>query len=146
MDVSIGDIGVAVAEIGRGGPRGLKGEPGVNTALIENVTAGENVSGHRVVYKLSDEVFYADKDTPLTLKTILGVTSGAVVAGDVATVVTAGLITEPSWSWNFPALIFLGETGQLTQTPPVSGNRVIVGSASSETTMQVRIRESIILI
>lgn len=107
------------------------------------LTASENLGGHRVV---TVEGLYASKDTSSDKFKILGVTMGAVNNGESSTVTTHGTITESSWNWTVGSPIFLSTNGQLTQTPPTSGFRIIIGIPRTATSMFVNISEPLIKI
>jgi hypothetical protein len=141
IEEQIEEVTILVEEVA-----GPPGKDATNDSLSETITSGENLSGHRAIYKLSSEAFYADKNIPSTLKTILGITSGSAMSGAGVIVVTQGEMTESSWTWSFPGLVFLGNDGILTQDLPETGSRVIIGSANSATTLYVKIREPIMLI
>lgn len=150
MDVSIGDIGVAVAEIGRAGPKGetgpagLPGAPGGDPGLVTlDGTAGENLSGHRAVYLSQGSFFYADKDSEEKMMSVAGVTTGAVLSGGNIQAISLGVISEPSWTWTYPAPVFIGNNGQLVQARPTVGFLVQIGSAFSPDSILVKIGRTI---
>ncbi|MBI3257875.1 MAG: hypothetical protein HYZ54_00085, partial [Ignavibacteriae bacterium] len=108
-----------------------------------SVIASENLGGHRIV---TVEGYYASKDTSVDKFKILGMTTGAVSIGEAAQVITHGSITESSWNWTVGNPIFLSTNGLLTQTPPTSGFRMIIGIPQTSNTMFVDISEPIIII
>lgn len=107
------------------------------------VTAAEALGGHRVVTMSGN---YASKDNADDKFNILGITQGAVISGATATVTTYGTITESSWNWTHGLPVFLSTNGQLTQTPPATGFRLIIGRAKNATTLFVDISEPIVII
>jgi hypothetical protein len=114
-------------------------------ALVQSASALSSLSGHRIVYG-NDGFDYADKDTPSTLTAIVGMTISAAASGDQVTVVSSGIIKEPTWDLSFPGRVFLGNDGQITQAAPADGSLVAVGKAISKTEMIVSIEDPIILI
>lgn len=104
------------------------------------VVAATALGGHRVV---TLEGNYASKDTATDKFKVLGLTNGAVSSGHTATVTTYGLITEGGWSWTVGNPVFLSTNGHLTQTPPASGFRMIVGRPMTATTLFIDISEPI---
>lgn len=103
------------------------------------LTAGEQLGGHRAVRVHTDsKAYYADNTTPLSLHSVVGITSGAASSDDVVTVVTSGRMSEPSWTWTLNAPIFLSTMGLLTQTPPTSGIQRIVGIPFSATELFIQ--------
>lgn len=124
-------------ELARRGPQGPPGLAGGASIARQASTA---LSGHRAVRERADgAVEYADPSTPLGLTTVLGITSGAASGGAHVTIVTTGEMEEQTWSWTPGALIYLGASGALTQTAPVSGWLMVLGVATSATSMIVRI-------
>lgn len=107
------------------------------------VVAAENLGGHRVVTLNGN---YASKDNAAHKFTILGLTRGAATMGSPADVITFGLITEGSWNWTEGSPVFLATNGLLTQTPPTSGFRIIIGRPQTATTLFVDISEPIIIL
>lgn len=108
-----------------------------------SVIAAEALGGHRVVTMSGN---YASKDNADDKFNILGITQGAVISGGTATVTTYGVITESSWNWTAGLPVFLSTNGQLTQSAPTSGFRLIIGRAKSATTLFVDISEPIVII
>lgn len=107
------------------------------------VVASENLGGHRIA---TVEGYYASKDNSSDKFKILGMTTGAVVSGEAASIITHGFITESSWDWTVGNPIFLDTNGLLTQTPPTGGFRMIIGIPQTSTSMFVDISEPIIII
>lgn len=131
-----------VTEFARG-PQGIPGPPGNTTLYYE---AGETLSGHRVVILEDDKLYYADCSVPSHAKRVLGITTGAAMAGAIANVKISGELTEPSWSWDLSAAVWLSTTGLLSQAPPVSGFSLFVGFPVTATKLFIDIREPIILL
>lgn len=129
------------------GPQGPVGPPGVggetSLSVISQCAAGETLSGHRAVYKKNGSIYYADKDIEESVSGLLGISAGAALIGGAVNLVFAGELTEPSWSWNFPAPIFVGNNGILTQDAPTSGWLVIIAKSISPTTVWVKPEEPI---
>jgi hypothetical protein len=112
---------------------------------VENFMAGQTLSGHRVVRSnASGNAIYADRSDAGS-QHVLGVTLGAAIAGDTVQVRRHGSIEEPSWSWTPNEAIFLGDNGVLTQAYPGGPVSLIVGFATTATSMFVAPREPIIL-
>lgn len=98
------------------GPPGPRGEIGPAGGSAFTAPAGETLSGHRVVQLIDGQAYYCDADNPDHAGTAIGLTTGAALIGDEATIQTLGNLIEPSWSWT-PGPVYLGSQGQLTQTP-----------------------------
>lgn len=125
---------------------GAQGPPGPGS-IPQTLTkiAGEALGGHRAVYVASDGTLrYADSQVA-TARVVAGITTGAAAAGDPTILRYAGEMVEAGWSWVPEGTIYLGTTGQLTQTPPTTGTVVEMGVALTATSMLVRIQISLLL-
>lgn len=79
------------------------------------------LSGHTVVTTDdTGELVPASATDPTHVARPLWLTTGAWAAGVPATVVAAGIVTEPTWSWTPGLPVFLGANGALTQAPPTA--------------------------
>lgn len=124
---------------------GLQGPAGPSTTTLSK-TAGETLSGHRVVIVGDDGlIYYADKGVDAHKHKVLGITTGAANSGATATIHSYGAITEPSWIWTMGLPVWLSTQGQLTQTPPTSGFILEIGFPLSATTLFVDIDKAITL-
>lgn len=125
------------------GPRGLTGDPGPagDASIVLAATAVRDLSGHRVVKVFSGQADYPDRTGDYNAR--LGVTQGAALEGDAVQVSLAGPLTEPSWSFT-PGPVFVGDAGALTQTVPISGPIIRVGSAISATELIVDFTQPIV--
>jgi hypothetical protein len=122
--------------------QGPPGPPGVG---FVSITAGQELSGHRIVsVNEASLAIYADKDSLETVQQVLGLTTGAVSSGAVATVLPAGEITEPSWSMDPRAPVYLGNNGLLTQVLPTTGAILQIGVPLTATRLLVNIKMPII--
>lgn len=92
----------------------------VDTGTVTR-TAGQNLSGRRVVRAGTDgRAYYADAADPSDAGRALGITTGAAVEDDDATIRWRGSMIESSWAWTPNAPIFVGSNGTLTQSPPAA--------------------------
>lgn len=96
------------------GPQGPKGDPG-DAADIPTFEAGENLSAKRAIRVENDLAYYADGSNAAHAGQALGISVGAVSAGDTVTVRMTGMITEPTWTLT-EGPVFVGANGQLTQS------------------------------
>lgn len=138
---------VVVRGQGVQGPPGRDGS-GTGGTETQTATAAITLSGHRAVTPQADgTLVYADNATLDHRGRPLWITTAAYSSGEVATAVSHGLITEPSWSWS-PGQVYLGADGVLTQTAPVSPAAFLaaVGEAVDATTLFVTRLPSITLI
>lgn len=113
-----GGVIVKVVTPGPPGPPGPPGAGGVQTAAL---VAARDLSGHRVVVATPAGADYADPTNPDHAGAVLGITTGAALAGNLATIQAAGEMTEPSWAWTPGQPIYAGAGGQLVSAPPASG-------------------------
>ena len=136
------------ARQGPPGPPGEDGAPGSGggaSNVMEYVADGA-LGGHRIVRATAaGKVGYVDPSDPDQAHAALGLTTGAVADGALASVQFAGPITEPSWSWTPNLPVFVGAAGVPTQTPPSSGFHAPVGVAVSATSMVIQLKSPIVL-
>lgn len=124
--VVVKEAPVSVVQMGVAGPPGAKGDTGPAGGVEVIRTAGQDLSGHRVVAVLpTGEAVYASSD--FTTRIPFGLTLGSAISGTSVHIQIGGEITEPSWTWDVTKPVFMGVDGVLTQTPPTSGLLVIVG-------------------
>lgn len=125
---------------GADGADGPQGPAGTTTAVYFTRTAAETVAAHRVVTPLADgTVEYADPADVFPHRPLWLTTQAASLGEDVI-VMALGTVVDGGWTWTPGAPIFLSTSGQLTQTPPVSGTQLEVGVAESATSMFVNPR------
>lgn len=112
-------------------------------AVFVTVPAAVNLSGHRAVKVVNGAADYCDAATQSDAGLAIGMTTGAVVAGDDATIQTVGSITEPSWTWT-TGPVFVGFNGGLTQS--LVGLTFVqrLGIATSSTTVDLNPQQPII--
>lgn len=111
---------------------------GGQIGLAFGAVAGEAIGGHRaVILDAAGVAFYASQDDPTHMGIVAGISQGAVVSGDPVSIMAKGRLIEPSWAWTPYLPIFLGTSGQLTQTPPTTGFLIVLGTALDATTMMV---------
>ena len=122
-----------VTTLANPGPQGPKGEPGDISQIHEAAT---NLSGHRAIRIAAGLAYYCDGTDSAHTGRCIGITQGAVSAGDDATVQTVGLMTEPSWTWT-EGPVYVGANGVLTQS--LAGLAFIqqVGLAVSATSIDI---------
>ena len=144
--LTILDEVVQVLEVAQQGAQGPQGEPGQAGIAFTSYSASGNLGGHRAVRAaFSASVRYADSATKADASAVLGISLGAASDGTSINIATAGEIVEPSWAWTEGLPIFVGLAGALTQSPPSSGFQLVVGTATSPTSMSVSIKQPIIL-
>lgn len=135
--------GLEVIEVALQGPAGPQGDPGSAGAQTLTLTAAQDLSGHRVVVAGASGAAYADPAIPAHVDALLGLTTGAALTGEEATILAAGELTEPSWSWTPGLPLYVTAGGLLSHTPPASGWTQIAALALSATRIVLTPRQAI---
>lgn len=107
-------------------------------------TAGTVLSALRVVTERDGSVYLADPLVQADTDFIVGITVTTAQQGAQVVVQRAGTLDDAGWTW-IKDLVYLGANGMLTQTAPVTGAYVVIGSAPSPTRINVDIRQPIYL-
>lgn len=131
---------VRVTVPGLPGPPGPPGSAGSQTIAVP---AAQDLSGHRVVVVTAAGAVYAEPGNPAHADAVLGLTTGAALAGAEATILTSGELTEPSWSWTPGQPLYVSAGGMLTHAPPSSGWVQIVALAVAPTRLVLTQRQTI---
>lgn len=101
------------------------------------------LSAGRMVYASDTGLALADKDNLPAQSRVLGLTiSSAAAIGEIVEVVGEGGITDPSFTF-VPGPLWLGNAGELIQTPPASGLYIQVGTAITATSIYIDIGPAI---
>jgi len=125
-------------------PLTLPGGGGGGDPELRTLTAENDISGHRVVRILPDgNVDIADSANMADMGYVLGITLGAVTAGNSIQVRVAGILDEPSWAWTVDQPVFLSSSGLLTQAEPVTGFSLVIGWAQTPTRLFVSMNQPI---
>jgi hypothetical protein len=133
---------VTVVTAGDQGPPGVPGEPGPAGGSAFQRTAGEITSALRVLYEQGGQVYALDYRDTAHIDLILGISLTAAAAGQPLNVQRSGVLDDAGWSWT-PGRVWLGANGALTQTPPVDGFDVLIGTAVSATRITLDITDPI---
>ena len=127
------------------GARGLPGASGASGGNTVELVAGEDIGGQRVVMNKLGRAYYASHDNMEGAHSVMGMTSGAAMAGSSVTVVVTGEITEPSWNFIVGRPVFVGANGVLTQFAPNSGYIKIVGFAVAPNKIYIQQHQPIVI-
>ena len=130
---------VEVITVGLIGPQGPQGIPGPAGGAAISITAGEDLGGQRAVITTNGLAYYADNSNPDHSNIVLGITLGAVSAGDSASIVTLGELSG-LFGLTPNAPIYLSNNGVLTQVAPVTGFIQQLGTAIVSDRMLVNIQ------
>lgn len=138
-----GDGDPVAVEVGIPGPPGPQGPPGASAP--ETVAVGAVIVGRHVVAVVDGLAYHASNDDPQRCRNALGVSLGAqTVIGQPVQIQSSGPLSEPSWNWA-PGPVYLGQNGQLTQTPPATPGLFLkeIGIAKAPDTLFVRVMHEI---
>lgn len=142
IDITIQPQVTRVIEMGFQGPAGPPG-----TSTLVTLTAGAALGGGRIVtVDAGGTAIYADSSTVAHSKKVVGLTLGAASIGAPVEVQSSGEVIEPSWAWTTGQALYLGTSGMLVVTPPVTGFSLIVGFAIAPTKIILNIGMPIILL
>lgn len=107
--------------------------------------AGTAISALAAVYELPDGTVWplsADDDDHIDL--LAGITLTSASTGAEVAIQRAGPLDAAGLNLQ-PGRVWLGMNGQLTQTPPDSGNDTLLGYATAEQRLYIDISETILL-
>lgn len=126
---------------------GPPGPPGVGAeSLSTTATTAAVLSGHRVVTMSTGGLEYASAANIAHATGPLWLTTGAWGSGVEATVITRGIVTEPSWSWT-PGPLWLGTNGALSQSIPAGAAFVRqVATVVDSTTIEFSPHPAIVIV
>lgn len=128
---------INILTVGEPGPRGIQGLPGSVQSTVTRVAAIDLGGQRVVVLDDSEEAIYADRSIVAHADKVLGVTTGAAVAGANATVQTYGEMEDPSFAFTPGGAVYASINGLLTQTSPSSGFSLVIGFAMAATKLFV---------
>lgn len=128
---------IVVVEIVEGVAGGGGSEPSTSSEV--HLEAANTLSGHRVVRGVgSAQADLASSDDASHAGFVIGITTGAAMQGDDATIQIAGSMIEVSFSF-VPGPVYFNSIGVLTQTRPTSGfiQQVAVAVDTTEIVVQL---------
>jgi hypothetical protein len=133
------DAEVIVVTVGEQGP---PGPPGPSGGSARQRLAGESVSALRVVYEVAGNVYPLDYRDDAHIDLLLGISLTAAPAGGALNIQRSGVLEDAAWSWA-PGRLYLSASGSLTQTPPADGFLVLIGAATSATSITLNLQDPI---
>lgn len=117
------------------GTQGPPGVPGASTQFEYHV-AGTILGGNRAVtLNSSGQLIYPDPTSANSF--VVGITTGSAALGELATVQITGTQQEPTWNWTPGLPVFVYANGILTQTPPTTGQVLVIGYSTSPTKIHI---------
>lgn len=98
-----------------------------NTAsgVIATMQVGENVLFGDPLYMKSDGKLWKAGNGSAGTMPVIALATGSILANESGQVLKIGFARKDSWDWSVGGLVYAGESGTLTQTPPT-------GSAKSQ--------------
>lgn len=126
---------------GEQGSQGIKGDTGSGSGAVLAMIATSNLGGNRAVTLNNNNVTYASSDINNT-NGVIGFTARAVTTGDTIDIVTGNDLGGFS---NLIAgqPIYLSTNGTITQTIPTTGIFQVLGSALTNTKINIKIQPPI---
>lgn len=123
------------------GSQGLKGDTGAGSGAVLAMVATSDLGGNRAVTLNNQNVIYASSDN-INPNGVIGFTANAVVTGDTINIITGNDLGGFS---NLIAgqPIYLSTNGTITQTVPSTGILQMLGSALSDTKINIKIQPPI---
>ena len=121
------------------GPVGVSG-----TSAIISYTAGANISGGIGVILNNSTAIAANSTTLAHAGKVIGITTGAVVIGNVANIQTSGEL-EGFSGLTINSKVYLQANGTITSTIPTTGFIQQIGIALTATKVLINIQPSLVL-
>lgn len=143
--IAVSETEIELIEVALQGPPGPPGAPGSAGAQVLSLPAAQNLSGHRLVVATPTGAAYAEPGNPAHADALLGLTTGAALQGDTASIQAAGELTEPSWTWTPGLPLYVVAGGQLSHTPPATGWVQLIATALTPTRILLTARQAIYL-
>jgi hypothetical protein len=102
--------------------------------IVYPFTSASAIVSGKVVYKTSSgSVNYATNATVAQANFLVGLSTNTVASGGICDVMLFGEYENTSWSWDVTKVIYLGTSGNMTQTAPTGGYIVKVATPISPT-------------
>jgi hypothetical protein len=109
---------VEVLSVAEQGPRGIQGPPGPAGGATTLTVGAQPLSGHSVVaVDAAGLLIKADCTVAAQRGAVVGLLANAYSPGDQAVVQTGFTLEHAGWTWA-PGPVFVGTSGQLTQSVP----------------------------
>ena len=104
------------------GTQGPIGPPGTMANVTNTYIAGEAISTYKAVKLETDGLLYnADKDTPNDIWKTMGISFSSGTIGASIQVLEKGFKANSALNGFSPGAVFVGNSGNLVQTPPSAG-------------------------
>lgn len=103
------------------------------------------IDGYSIARLSNGGLEYADSSDVNGAFSTVGMVVTSANFGSTSQVLLEGTVSNPAWDWTPDRPLWLGNSGQLTQTPPTSGFLQQVGVALSPNTINFELQEVIFL-
>lgn len=110
--------------------------------VTETAETLQNVATYKLLASINGKVELADKDNPIHAFNIIGMSVSSGSEGSIILVQTGGTILNGNWTWNENMPLWLGNNGDITQTPPETGFLMQIGIALSPSKILLEIQEA----
>lgn len=130
---------VAVRDDNMLAPRKMKwvAPESIGTPSYVEMTAAMPLSGQRVIAAGPDgKAVYADSADATLANCVVGVSVGAADADTIVRVQVSNEMVEPGWSWT-PGAVYVGTDGVPTQVVPTAGFSMVIGVATTPSTLVI---------
>ncbi len=124
------------------GPPGVVGPPGPAGGAGFTLPTDSDIGGSRAVATSGGYAVYADS-SDVSLPAI-GISMGAVSAGDDVTVQSGSKLTVSGAGWTPGQPVYTSVNGLLTQTEPTTGFSQVLGVAHDATTLLIEVQKPVI--
>lgn len=113
-----------------------------------SVVASATISAYLAVALIAAEASPADNATSGVIGNVVGIALAGTASGASCPIQIAGPVIYNGWSWTVGSPVFLGSSGHLTQTPPVSPSALfsqVIGIPVSSDTLLIQLQAPIAL-
>lgn len=107
--------------------------------------AGETISALKALYEAEGLVYALDVNDTDHAASYLGISITSGSAGTEIIIQRTGTLDDGSWSWTTGGEVFVGAAGALTQVAPTVGFKLVVGTATSATRIELTMDTPIFL-
>lgn len=112
---------------------------------IQYDLADGTVSAIKAVYKTINGVAPADKDISFATSTVVGISITGNTTGNQVKYKVDGILEDSSFNFPINDQLYLGNNGNITNVPPTTGQRTLIGTSCGVGAINVNIQEPIIL-
>ena len=101
------------------------------SGFFEVGVAGDDIVGRKLVHRNNTGVWRLANSADAAKMPSLGITLASIRNGVSGKILTSGYVGDASWSWTPGLPVFATDVpGELSQTPPATGNQQVIGYAA----------------